>query len=111
MAYLVAKNPAAAGLYPQLAYLLDISNIARNALALPLPGEDPVPPPPPSPAAPAAAAAARATAAAAAAALDTPPQRVARGQEPPGTPPTAAAVAARSKSQAQPLQPRRLFGV
>ena len=53
MAYLVAKHPAAPSLYPQLAYLLDISNIARNALALPLPGEAPFPPPPPvAPAAP-----------------------------------------------------------
>ncbi len=58
LAYLVAKNPAAAGLYPQLAYLLDISNIARNALALPLPGEVPAPPPPPAAPAPVGAAAA-----------------------------------------------------
>ena len=48
MAYLVAKHPAAPSLYPQLAYLLDISNIARNALALPLPGEAPFPAAPPA---------------------------------------------------------------
>ena len=39
-ARLIMRHPAAPKLWTQLAYCFDISNVARNALAMPLPGEE-----------------------------------------------------------------------